>query len=307
MQKLKAFLYILKNSLLSPKYYAEVLAQKPGFSFKYYFMLALVASLVVGAMSLWQVVPQTTKALNEFLDAGAKLYPADLTISLKEGKLSINKQSPYSVEIPQQFKYLEKDKPNADLNNGNTGPKNLVVFDENGTLDDLKKYDTLALVNTVNIIVVDPSTGKIQVTALKEIPDGEISQSILEEMIASIRPFVKVIASGAVVLLFILILVNNLVFKFVDFAIIGLILLLVGRLKGLSFGFGQYVRVAMHAATLAFVLDVFFAIFKVTPGIDMWFLLTTLFYGLVVLVSLSSGKAKRDNESEKQPLTGEVV
>lgn len=290
-QKILAFIYVFKNSLVSPKYYSQVVQQKLRFSLKYYFLLAFVASIIIGAVSFWTIVPQAKTAMYGFIKQGVALYPAELVVSIKEGKLSINQPVPYIIATPKEF-----------IKGEENFPKNIIVFDTAGTLDDLKKYDTVFLVNEVNVLANDASNGKIQTFPLKEFPDGEVSQKVVTDLAAKLTPYISVVAYGMFAILFVFVFINNLIFKFVDFVIVGLILSLVGKIRGVSLHFRQYLQVAMHAATLAFVLDVCFSVFKYSPPTDMWFLLATLIYGLVVVFGMG-----KNVSGSKEILEGEIV
>ena len=101
MKKLKAFFYVYKNSMTSPKYYKEVLKTDLNFSLKYYLMLVLVASILITTIETVSVTPKIKSQISGFAENARQVYPDDLLIKVEEGKWSVNREEPFVIPMPQ--------------------------------------------------------------------------------------------------------------------------------------------------------------------------------------------------------------
>ena len=97
MTMIRTFFTTLVRSSTSPRYYTDVVRAPFSFSLKFFialealiaFVLACVVSMFAWNFNLKQVVQ----------NAGT-VYPADLKLDVRGGKLAINKPLPYTVSVP---------------------------------------------------------------------------------------------------------------------------------------------------------------------------------------------------------------
>jgi hypothetical protein len=186
MQKLKSFIFIFKNSLLSFDYYKDVIQTPVSFSVKYYIILALIVSLVTtGAISA-RLLPKLQPELNNLVSQVQNYYPDELVLTMTDGKLSINKDEPYVIPLPKALAENQTDGQQDE--NTEKLPENLVVLDSQGTIDNLETYNTLILINSANVLYRDQN-GKIEVYPLKDMPNGQFNKQNFNELVDKVKAF----------------------------------------------------------------------------------------------------------------------
>jgi len=271
MQRLKTFLTTFYKSLASPKYYADILQAKFSFSLKYFLMLALLSSVVsVGLLSV-EILPKAKTAVDAFNRQILRAYPSDLVITAKDGQLSSNKTGPVVVPVPGE-------------------PKNILVFDPNGTVDDLKKYETAILINKSNVIV-QGENDQIRIQPLKNIPDGSFTYSDfviaagkLERLLAYVPYFLGTLMLTA---LFVTFIVSGLVISF----FLSLIFWIFAKITHLNLSLAKTYQISLHIFTLYAILDIVDQISSRGFPYSINFIVTVIF-GLLIInkQSLRSGE-----------------
>lgn len=121
MKKLRAFIYVLKNSLTNFDYYSGLKNVRLTFSLKYllgFLSLTTIISLIPFLVSLVQFYPQLPAKINDLKLQAENAYPKDLVLTLKDGQLFSNKTDAYyfgnflvidtTASASDYFKYKEK-------------------------------------------------------------------------------------------------------------------------------------------------------------------------------------------------------
>jgi hypothetical protein len=93
---MKIFKTIGKN-IYDPLYYRVVRAETTGASLKYYYKLVLILALVLTILFSVVIIPAIIVFTNLVKTDGPNWYPADLVVTIKEGKVSTNVAEPYVV------------------------------------------------------------------------------------------------------------------------------------------------------------------------------------------------------------------
>mgnify|MGYP001094329603 CR=1 FL=1 len=290
MKKIKAALHVFTQSLISPKYYNEVIKTDLKFSLKYYVVLAFIFASVSAIYTLIPLLPKITKGIDEGISYVLDLYEDDLVIKIEDGKFSINKEEPYIVPLPGGS--------TSDL------PSNALVFDSEGTLDDLEAYDTFVLVNRSNILVKNKSD--VQVYPLSNFPDSIIAKEDLISLSEQIKDFSRFIPYLVGTVLFLAVLFYYLVFRLVYLLIIGGFLRLVGYFKGLNLSYVQYYKIGIHAMTVPLCFELLNNFFKVSITGLPWFLLVHLIFGgYIVFMLMPPEKSESVAEKENSDIVKE--
>ena len=135
MKKIKTFLYVLKNSISSPKYYNDIVKTKINFSIKYFLALSLLVSVISVIGYSITYLPNYISEINTAYKSIEEGFPEDLIIEFKDGTWSSNKEGPVIIK-------------QVDLGEGSKLPENLFVFDRDGTIEKIDEYNTMFLVNS---------------------------------------------------------------------------------------------------------------------------------------------------------------
>jgi len=255
MKKLKAFFYVLFKSATSISYYKDLLKVPLGFSIKYLLILAVLASVIISIA----IVPSTAKKqiveIDKFTDGAIAFFPDDLVISIKNGELTMNRTEPFIV-------------------------KGILAIDVNGTIEDLDRYETAVLINSSNIVVREE--GAIKAYPLKDMPDTQVTKDMIVGSAERIDGYLKYLPYALFALIFLVEFFYYFGMKLLYLLIVAVLVMLIGRARGLSLGFSKFYQISLHAMTLPLVIEVVTGIVGFSIGIPMWFL------GLNLLVALAA-------------------
>lgn len=286
MTKLKSALYVFVKSFTSPKYYNDIVQTKFSFSMKYFSVLAFISSLIAFSGLIEPIVNDLGKSLKSVEKTIVSSFPEDLVVTVKDGEVSINQPEPYVFKTPDEdFK--------ASLAEGEKVPRNFLVFDSEGTLGDLEKYDTIFLVNKTNILA--RSSNKIEVYPLSEFPDGTFDAEDIKGLIEEVRPIINALPYIILAFAFLGTLVYYFGFRMIFLLVVGLVLFAVGNLRGLRMKYSKYYQVAIHALTLPLLIEVVAGVFEYPINIPFWFLTLTVLIGVVGLFNVDKNAVDGNN------------
>lgn len=280
MRKIKAFIYVYTKSLTSFTYYRDILKTGFGFSVKYYLFLALLASIITSLAISIKIIPETSRVFGNLINNARNAFPDDLVFTMKNSEWSINRPEPFIVPMPK-FEGETAD-PNT--------PKNLVVFYNNGTIEDLKNLDTLVIFNKVNVLYREDN--KISVMPLKDLPDNVVNKTEFDKFIAAFATILRLLPLLMVVMIFLAVLAGNIIFRAFYFAWFSLFVWLASAITGFKLSYSQSIKVAIHSATLPLTLGVLFSVFNFSP-FKFWFSLLNLLFAVFVLINM-----KKFNKSQ---------
>lgn len=240
---------------------------------KYYLVLAAIASLITFPRL---VNPTAMEIKEELLDLRSNIvsaYPQDLEITLKEGKLTTNREEPLILPMPNEtdtsieFEELE----------------NFLVVDVDGTLDDLENYSTLILVNQSNILT--KSNNKIEVYPLKDVPDGVLNAQSLKDIVAKTDPFFEFIPYLIMLMAFVGTVFYYFGFRLVYLLFVALALMVAGQLRGLNLNFKKYYQIGLHAISLPLLIEVVTDLLNFSLTYPYWFFVLNILIGILAIVS----------------------
>lgn len=268
MKKLKTFFYSFKNSILSTEYYKDIVKADINFSIKYFFMLSFLASVLTVAYMSINLIPNMTSEIKIFYQEAENIYPDDLTVEFKDGSWTANKEEPIFIKRPNL-------PVEADI------PSNLVVFDKNGTIDKIKEYDTLAIVNSENILYGQDAE-LISTQPLKNIPNGTLNKEAVISKMSGLNKLINFLPF----ILPIFLLIPVFLFGFLGGSLFNVFLAGIGLFIALLLNkrridFKSAFQISVHAATVPVLIRVFLTPFpEFNNYIPGWFLAMTIGIGL---------------------------
>lgn len=133
MRKLKTFFRTLVLSSISPAYYNDVVRAPAWFSWQYFIGFQVFSTLIAATTFGFSLSHINVAKIQQSL---LSIYPQGLDLSLKNGKLSINKPLPYYIPYPEGT-----DEPNG-------SPSRFIAFQKDQyvpTLDDVRAEDAVAV------------------------------------------------------------------------------------------------------------------------------------------------------------------
>lgn len=156
------FLKKIKNSIYNPAFYKGLTDAPLSASFKYFFGLIAVLSVILAFVFGVEVSPMfTLENLKKIVD----LYPAELAIQIKGGVVSTNVTEPYIVKTFAPQKQV-------------ASKTNLVVIDtkQDFSVERFKAYDTSVLIGK-NFVVSSQREGKFEFNDLSKMPDFSLNHA----------------------------------------------------------------------------------------------------------------------------------
>ena len=291
MKKLKAFAYVYIKSLTNFPYYRDILKTRFAFSVKYFLFLALVLSFLSTIGISIKIIPEMSRAMGDFISKAETYFPEDLVFTIKNGVWSVNRPEPFIVPFPEVKTTEVSVEELAQI--GKT-PKNLIVFWNTGTIEDLTNLDTLVLVNKVNVIYKEGN--KISVLPVKELPDTVIDKTEFNKVKGTLTSIFKVFPILFVCLIFLGSFIVLVVGRSIHFLIEALVIWLISLITGVKLGYQESLRIAVHSATLPLSLAAIFNIFDFVPFL-FWFAILNTLFALFVLLDMA-----KYNKDVPQPL-----
>ncbi|OGC58613.1 hypothetical protein A2380_02845 [candidate division WWE3 bacterium RIFOXYB1_FULL_43_24] len=272
MKKIKAFFYVAYRSVVSPKYYSEILKTPLEFSLKYYAVLVLIAALITSIGTYFIEAPKIKETFQNALSEAENVYPDDMVFTIKAGEWEINKPEPLVIPFPGTYEAEDKEKL----------PENLVVLDKNGTVEDLEKYNTAILMNQKNMLV--KKAGEPGVYPLKDIPDTTLDKGNVVGAIGNVRKISGwLLPLILIVPVFAGLLVYYAIFRGLYLVIIGGSLFLLGKALKTDVPYKNAFRIGLHAMTLPVLIDTLTSLINLQLPATYWFLAINLVMGGFVL------------------------
>lgn len=288
--RIKAFLFVLKNSLTNLGYYREVADVSLWFSFKYLFVLlvlstfALVLPIFAGGLF---VAPRLPGLISQAKTWAEGAYPRNLVIKTENGELSTNVPEPYIVEVPKGLSRTDQETITE-------GKKHLLVIDTKAAVEDYPKYDSLILVTKKAAVFPKSDSSGTQVFFLSEVKENTtLDYNSYLLAVRAMYPYLQyaepVFWTGMILLLVAVPVLGALFSmgeKGLSLFFFSLIMLLVARVMNLKFRLGQVYRMAIHASTLPIIFFTALSLFGLNPSVPFGYSLILAVFMVMVFLTL---------------------
>ena len=262
------FIQTFKQSFYSPEFYRELKNKKFWFSLKYFYSLVAILAFVYAIVISVSALP-AIKGFMGKIEPYLRSYPAELVITIQDGKASTNVSEPYFIKMPDGLCDLESQEAGfCELNS-------LIVIDTKTPFSSAKmeEYKSLAWLTEDSLIVKQDKETKL--TSLKDVPNTVINKQFMDGLAdkagSIVRKAIPVVLPLAAVLIFfgLIIYLSKLIFLLFG----ALIVWIIGRIKKVDMTYGYAYRIGLHAITLGVILR-FLELFGL-PNVPL--LLTALF------------------------------
>ena len=173
MSKIKTFFRTFVRSITSFSYYQDVIKSPLSFSYKYFFFFCFVvvttATSILGVFIAREVPPFLARVEHY----GRNLFPADLLIEIKNGKLRINRPEPFVIPVPVE---LLVDQPVAI-----SDQKQLraFVYDQKAEVTTFDEYNSMIVANSQVLMIKDQNSG-IRVLPIKDFQNVTIDKPMID-------------------------------------------------------------------------------------------------------------------------------
>lgn len=277
------FFKTIPRSIYDPAFYQE-LVQKPfSFSLKYFYVLALLLSVVSTFLFSLSTLPVVRAFLNDIGPRFLASYPDYLTITIKNGQASSNAIEPYFFTVPTISPGMSQEE---------SSKTNLLVIDTKTSfsLQQFGQYDTFALLTREALAVSTRDSadrGDIRVYPLAKTPDIEITKSLLTLLVQKIQPFIRFVGPLLVIVVFlgfISLQSANLLYLL----IFALLVWGIAKIKKLGVGYKKSYQIGIHAITLPLLIYALMTTFNVHAPYLFTLLSLLIVFANIVLPKSSS-------------------
>jgi hypothetical protein len=288
VKRVKAFIYILTKSLTSVDYYKDVVNTSLSFSLKYLAVLSAILILISATVGSVRASPELQKEVSGILNQVRQTYPADLVIKVQDSNWTVNRPQPFVVAMPANIKALvaqEYTYESTQTPSPAHVPNNLVVLDKAGTIDDLKKLDTLVLINDKNILTTDQD-GNVQTSPLQNIQNFELNKTTFNNTITNIENLNKLLPIFAGGFLALSMAFYYAIRAIVYLGFLGIVIWVLSKLAGLKLNYVKAYKIGLHTMTAPLILETLFTILNVITLPSLWYFAVNFILVLVVLITL---------------------
>jgi hypothetical protein len=196
MGVIKTYLNLLVRSTTSLDFYLH-LRERPFRSSLKFFLASLMLVGLVGGLYQTKTLLFPLKDLLVVLpNKLADIYPADLTIYIKGGNLSINQTEPYYIPL-EQFDNFLNDLKHQIKGVTTARPTYFMVIDTSASLDEFYSYQTFMLLTKNNLIYFNQA-GHAEVVPLGNLTDTTISRQAINIVLSKVTPALKSLWLGLV-------------------------------------------------------------------------------------------------------------
>jgi len=193
--------------------------------------------------------------VNKFISDAQELYPQELEVVIKNGKVSTNAKEPYFLAVEEQ---------------------KLIVIDTKTPFSTTKfnQYNALAWVSQDSVFIRDDSKGQLKTIDLSEVDDFTLNKAMVNEFFVKISPWFKfitpVVIVGIVFGIYILYM-----FKLSYLLFLALLILILLKIIKKPVSYGSAYKVGLYAMTLGLLLSTVMTVVKL-PDVPFLFTLVTL-------------------------------
>ena len=156
-----------------------------------------------------------------------------------------------------------------------------MVFDPNGTVDDLKKYETAILINKSNIIM-QGENGQIKIQPLKDIPNGTFTYTDFTIILGKLEKFLTYIPYFFGVIMLTIFFIASITSGLIISLFLSLLFWLFAKITHLNISLTKIYQISLHVFTLYAILDIADQISsrELPYGINF---IVTVIYGLFII------------------------
>jgi len=248
-----------RNSLTNRDFYQNIKKfsfwQPIIYIFSLVFALLLIKVLVFGGIILVQR-SQVFDFIGSFYTKSLEIYPKDFEISIKNDKVSINKETPYSINLPSDFI--------------DTGASHLVTFDTKSETENISGKPPFIYVTSKKMLVINPQTKNTQFEILASDFDQptKITKSDYTKFISEIDSILKYIQKSWVLVFVIVVITVPIVgglFQTIGLLIylmlLVLILYFVAQIFKLKIKFVDVYKMSIYGLTVPIIFTTFLSAF----------------------------------------------
>lgn len=237
------FLHTIKKSIYDVDFYNTAKMERNGVAMKYYtlfIMLMVCITMIPLALNFRVSLHSYPQGIDNIRSQIVDIYPDELVLNFKNGKVSSNVEEPYHIPIP------------GALNAKN--PKNLITINtrESITSTDFDRYDTAAILGHDAIWIYNSQENKIEIQKF----DSFSKESIIINKQKATEWIDLILNIGKKIIFLVIILLPFILFafiwvKYIVYLLFGaIVILLIAKARKTNLTYGQAYKIGLYLITL---------------------------------------------------------
>jgi hypothetical protein len=262
---------VVKKSLRSPQFYANLAKEPLSFSINYFYSLVLLLSLTLSIVLSLVLVPGIQLFVKQATSV-ANALPDNFHVTITNGVATSSVPSPYFVPLPDELKSVLNDAGKSNLDN-------FLVVDTSSTFsnDKFASYKTLLWL-TKDKIVGAENTDSLSETNLTTFPNADFTKSLLQSYAAKGERFLRWLPAVMLLGIFFLSMIV-LSFLLLYYFLGAIFVIIVARIKRVPMKYVEAYKVAIHTSTFGLILwSLLFVLFFPAPPFSF---ITTLSVSII--------------------------
>lgn len=248
---MKQFFITLRESIWSPKFYEVMGSRTSREGIRYFLSLMFFASFIIIVVGSIFVVPAAVFGTNMISRLVSEHYPADLTITLRNGIASTTPLKVYKLPISGEIW-----SPSEISRLSSFGISNILVIDTESKFENISQFNNakaFALLNKDSIAL--RAENGFEVKSLEKIPDITITKSFIQNILYRLTSLLKYMLPLLIVLGFIGMFIFSSMMYIVLAAIAALLMWALNGLTKRTGGYKEFFVTALYATTLPVLID----------------------------------------------------
>lgn len=237
----------IKDSIYGPEYYRKVVGEmRLRSSVKYlakFSILIAILVVVVGACFL----PWASTKVKSVVESAVSSYPADLEITFKDGKASVNQPEPYMIAVPTEWQ--------DDEMTDDSSLKNIIVINtkEAFSIPKFREYSTMIWLTETEIIGLKDNN-ELQIIDTKDLKDVVVNKDMVLAKQAWLLDHLPTIFTFIFIVGFFVIFLANFMGTLSALLLYALFIWGMSAILKLGLGYKKSYQVGIHAITLVSIL-----------------------------------------------------
>lgn len=250
------FLKTIQSSIYSPKFYSTLITKPFKQSFRYFFLLILLLTVIRLITLISPLLIAAPVQLQGFAQEIIDCYPKDLEVKVTNGQISINGEEPYFISSCEGGAYLA------------------VIDTETAfSSDKFDQYKVAAWITKTDV-VYKKSEVETRTYSLAQVKDFTLNQGLLNALYQQVSPYLKFVGPILLILSFVGLYLAY-ILRLIHLLLVASLIWLLSRIFKQTPGFRQSYKIGLYAITLGLIIDL------VVSLTSRW----TNFYGFPFMVS----------------------
>lgn len=235
----------LKSSVYDPGFYEGIKKMSLGSVIGYFFLFVLLLTTVNTLLLSYDLVVRAPEEVRKTISEGLDSYPADLEVSIDDGKVSTSRQEPFFVPFPRGREEINNESLNNILVIDTKTPYSASQFDQ---------YKTLVWLTSDSLFYRDDNRFDQRSIDLSEVKDFTINKDFINGWVDKINPWFRFVGPALLMLTFVGMFIGF-SFSLVYFFFPAVLIFFLSSIFKWGLSYSAAYKTAVFSSSLSFIVD----------------------------------------------------